>query len=112
MEISATVKTGEKAGSTVKVNYDFPADLAALTAKFGESVVFSNAKSAIIIGLQALLRRHIDKPQDELQKIVNAYVPSTRESGPRKTQFEKVQDALGSLSEEEKKELIRKLRAA
>lgn len=107
MEISAK----NKAGATVTVNYDLPTDLAGLVAKYGDAVVYSNAKSALVIGLQALLRRNIDKPQAEVQAAVDGYVPGVRASGPRKSSFEKVQESLGSLSEEEKKELIKRLRA-
>jgi hypothetical protein len=46
-----------------------------------------------------------------VQAAVDGYVPGVRSSGPRKSSFEKVQESLGSLSEEEKKELIKRLRA-
>lgn len=108
MEISAKTK----AGATVTVNYELPEDLAGLIAKYGEAVVFSNAKSALVIGLQALLRRNIDKPQEEVQAAVDAYVPGVRASGPRQSTFEKLQNSVGSLSEEEKKELIKRLKAS
>ena len=107
MEISAKNKTG----ANVTVNYDLPTDLAGLTAKYGEAVVYSNAKSALVIGLQALLRRNIDKPQEEVQAAVDAYVPGVRASGPRQSTFEKLQNSVDSLSEEEKKELIKRLKA-
>lgn len=108
MEISAKTKEGK----SVTVNYDLPTDLAGLVAKFGDAVVYSNAKGAFVIGLQALLRRNIDKPQAEVQAAVDGYVPGVRgSSGPRKSTFEKLQESVTTLSDEEKKELIKRLRA-
>lgn len=108
MEISAKTKESQP----VTVNFDIPDDLAGLTAKFGEGVVASNAKGAIIISLQAFMRRHLDKGAEELQKLVDAWKPDTRAAaGPKKSAFEKVQESLGSLTPEQRAELLKALKA-
>lgn len=106
MDVSAKTKEHPE---VVSVSYDIPDTLADLTAKFGEGVVASNAKGAIIISLQAFIRRHIDKSQEELNKLVAEWKPDTRASGPKKTALEKATEALSSLSAEQRAELLKQL---
>ena len=108
MEVSAKTKDHPE---TVTVNYEIPEDLAGLVEKFGEETVASNARGAVIISLQAFIRRHIDKPQEELQELASAWRPDTRMPAVKKSAFERATSALGSLSAEEKAELLRKLQA-
>lgn len=106
MDVSAKTKEHPE---VVSVSYDIPDSLADLTAKFGEGVVASNAKGAIIISLQAFIRRHIDKPKEELDTLVAAWKPDTRASGPKKTALEKATEALSGLSAEQRAELLKQL---
>lgn len=106
MDVSAKTKEHPE---VVSVSYDIPDNLADLTAKFGEGVVASNAKGAIIISLQAFIRRHIDKPQDEINKLVAEWKPDTRTTGPKKTALEKATEALSGLSAEQRAELLKQL---
>lgn len=109
MEISAKTKEHPEA---ITVNYDIPDTLADLTAKFGEAVVASNAKGAIVISLQAFMRRHLDKGAEELQKLVDSWKPDTRAAaGPKKSAFEKVQESLSSLTPEQRTELLKALKS-
>lgn len=108
MEISAKTKGHPE---VVTVNYDVPETLADLTAKFGEASVTSAARGAIIIGVQAFMRRHIDKDVGELQGLVDGYLPDQRQPAVKKTAAEQVSGAIGKLSAEERAELINKLKA-
>ena len=95
----------------VTAEYGVPETLDALRAKFGDEVVASNAAGAIVIALQAFMRRHIDKSQEELQSLVSAWKPDIRAAVVRKSAFEKASEAIGGLTPEQRKELIAKLKA-
>lgn len=110
MEVSAKTKEHPE---SVTVNYEIPDDLAGLTATFGEAVVASNAKGAIVISLQAFIRRHIDKPKEELDKLVAAWKPDTRTaSGPRKSPVEKTLELFQGMTPEARAELLKQLKDA
>lgn len=93
------------------IQYDMPADLAALTAKFGEDAVYKAATGSFVISLQALARRHIEKSDEEVQALANAWNPNERAPAVKQSAFEKASSALSKLSPEEKRELLNKLRA-
>lgn len=112
MKVSA--KTKEKP-TPVTVEY---AGLAAemklpdLQKNFGDEVVAAAAKGAIVISLQAFVRRMIDanKSQAEIQAEVIKWKPDTR-SVVKQTAFEKATSVLDKLSPEERKQLLAKLQA-
>lgn len=106
--ISAT-KTGVE--KVVTVDYVFPTTLGALVEKFGEEEVLGAATGAFTINLQALIRRHFDKSQDEIQTLVNDWRPGVRGPVSRATPFEKATAQLGKLSDEERAELLARLQA-
>lgn len=95
---------------TATVNYDMPNTLDGLRSKFGDEIVASQAEAALVISLQAFMRRHIDAT--DLQAKVDAWVPETRAAVQRKSAAEKVDDLIGGLSAEDRKALIAKLKAA
>jgi hypothetical protein len=109
MDISAKTKEHPE---VVTAQYDLPESLEGLVEKFGAETVASNARGAIVISIQAFMRRHIDKPLAELQEIVTAWRPDTRTPAVKKTAFERASSALGSLSAEERAELLKKLQAS
>lgn len=106
--ISAT-KTGTD--KVVTVDYVFPTTLPALVEKFGEDAVLGAATGQFTINIQALIRRHFDKSQDEIQELVNSWMPGVRGPVSRATPFEKATSQLGKLSPEEKAELLARLQA-
>ncbi len=108
MEISFKTKEHPEAR---KVNFDMPADLDALVAKFGAESVYSAATGAYVISLQALARRHIEKDDAEIQALVDAWNPNERSPAVKQTAFEKASSALSKLSPEEKAELLARLRS-
>jgi hypothetical protein len=108
MEIS--FKTKELPESR-KVNFDMPADLDALVAKFGADSVYQAAAGAYVISLQALARRHIEKSDEEIQQLVTDWNPNERSPAVKQSAFERASSALSKLSPEEKAALLAKLSA-
>ncbi len=107
MDITAKTKTHD----AVTVQYNIPETLPELVATFGEAIVAGAAVDALVIGVQAFVRRHIDKPQAELQGLVDGYKPGVRQPAVKQTAAEKAQSAIGQMSDEERRELLNKLKA-
>lgn len=108
MEISFKTKEHPEVRT---VNLDLPEDLQGLISKFGEETVTNAARGSLVISAQALGRRHIEKSQEELQAIFDNWDPNTRAPAVKKSAFERATDALGKMSDEEKAELLRRLKA-
>lgn len=114
-QVSAKRKDDKAA---ITVNYDFGADLAEATKKFGADVIFAKFKQSATIDLQSLMRRALDKADKEgkpldikaLQGEVNAWTPDNKVV-VRKSAEEKATEAISAMSAEEKANLIKKLRA-
>ena len=96
-------------GKPVVVQYDFGDNLGAMAKKFGEDVVFTNARANFKIGLQDIVRSGIKagKSAGDIQKDINAYFTGFKKLG--KSKAEKLQDQFTDLSPEEKKELLSRL---
>ncbi len=106
--IEVTAKKGE---ISVTTTYDFGANLEEMSNKFGPEVVFSNARGAMKITLQALLRRGIEagKTDDAIKAEAAAWIPgvqSERKADP----ISLITAKWGQLSEDERKEMLRKLK--
>lgn len=108
-----SAKTKEKP-TPVTVEYDFgEPTLKGLVAKFGEEVVMSRAKSALVIDLQALMRREIEGKEYSLEKLkkkVAEWKPSVV-SGVRRSAGEKLEDTITKMSPDAQAELLKKLQA-
>ena len=80
--------------------------------KWGNDVVLNAAKGAVVISLQAFIRRHIDKgtPAQGIQAEVDRWKPDVR-SVVKATAFEKATSQLDKLSTQERSELIKRLQA-
>lgn len=107
-QIDVTAKKGE---NSVTVPYDFGANLDEMVEKFGKDVVFSNARQAMKITLQALIRRGIEagKPDDAIVSEASAWIPgvqSERKSDP----ISLITAKWGQLSEEDRREMLKKLK--
>lgn len=98
----------------VEVDYDFgDGSLEGLVSKFGKEVVFSRAKSALVIDLQALMRREIegkDYSLEKLKKKVAEWKPSVI-SGVRRSASERLEDTVSKMTPEQQAELLKKLQA-
>lgn len=96
----------------VSVDYEIPDGVDALRKAFGDEVVASAAKGAIVISLQAYMRRLIEKGKTaaEIQTEVKAWKPDTR-SIVKQSAFEKATSQLDKLSAQERADLLKKLQA-
>lgn len=110
MEVKAKLKDQDAA--TV-VNYNFGDNLEGMRALFGDEVVFNKALDALVIDCQSNVRRLIKKgkSQAEIQAEIDKWKPSTV-SAVRKSAAEKVQDLVGQLTPDQKKELLAQLKKA
>lgn len=109
----ATVKATKKGEErVVQVEWDLPEDMKGLVDKFGEEVVANAASAQLTIGLQAFIRRHFEKSDEEIQDLVNGYVPGVRGPVVKKTPLEKATAALSAMSAEDRAALLAKLQAA
>lgn len=99
-----------KPEAIAKANFDMPANLADMAKKYGDDVVYSAAKGAIVIAVQALMRRMIDsgKQAAEIQAEVSKFTPDVR-NVVKQTAFEKATGAIKSLSAEERAKLLKEL---
>jgi len=109
MKIQAKTK---KNPTPVAVEYDLPAGLEAKRKKYGDEIVDAAAEDTIVISVQALMRRLIEKgtSQPDIQKAVAAWNPSIR-TIVRQSAFEKATSSLDKLTPEERKQLLAKLQA-
>jgi len=103
--------TAKKGANEVTVQFDFGDNLASMTEKFGEDIVFGNARQSMKITLQALLRRGIEAGKDAatIATEAAAWKPgqiSQRSSDP----VAAITAKWASLDENARKELLRKLR--
>jgi len=107
------VTTPGKIVGPMEVEYAIGSTLPELAKQFGEEVVANAAKGAIIIALQAFIRRHIEKGSSaaDVQKEVAAWKPDVR-TVTKQSAFEKASGALDKLTPEERKTLLAKLQAA
>lgn len=117
-----TAKTPDS-GRQVSVPFDYGANLAAMTAKFGEAIVYSQAQSAIRINLQALLRRHMvdnydkddkkisdAKSDEEIQKLAAEWKPGMA-TRARKSPKDKLQALLDKIDPAERAALLKQAAA-
>jgi hypothetical protein len=107
--MSTTIKA-TKNNVSVECQYDFGESLEEMKQKFGEEVVFSNAKQAITISIQALMRRKIEKGETEeaICQAVAEYVPGL--AGERQDPVEKFKSRWANLSKEEREKLLDQLK--
>jgi len=109
MKVSA--KTKDKP-TPVTVEVTIPDSLAGLQETYGDAVVAAAAKGAIIISLQAFMRRHIEKgtASAELQREAAAWRPDVR-TVVKQSALEKASSSIKQLSPEERAALLAQLQA-
>lgn len=128
MKVTATISEGtaKKLGierKPVSVDVNIPETMKELVATFGEDVVAGAAIDALVINVQALMRRMMvpkfDKAgkkigeastQAEIEAAVKAWKPDVR-TVVRQTAFEKASSSLDKLTADERKALLAKLQA-
>lgn len=109
MKVSA--KTKEKP-TPVTIEVAIPDGTDALVKAYGTEVVGTAAKGAIVISLQAFMRRMIEKGKTaaEIQEAAKTWKPDVR-SVVKQSAFEKATASLDKLSPQERAELLKKLQA-
>ena len=109
VKISARTKAHPE---PVEVEYDLPDGLQAKITKYGEDVVDNHCEDSMVISIQALMRRLIEKGSShaDIQKAVTEWSPSVR-NVIRQTAFEKASTSLDKLTPEERRQLLQKLQS-
>ena len=109
MKVAAKTK---KHPTPITVEYPIPEDLDGLRKSFGDEVVKTAAKGAIIISLQAKMRGMLEKGKalPEIQAECAKWKPDVR-TITKQSAFEKASSSLDKLSPEERKQLLGKLQA-
>jgi hypothetical protein len=119
---SISAKRKDDTASTV-VSFDLPDNLAAMVTAYGEDIVYSKAKQAIVIDLQAMVRRAITPATDKdgkvtraalggtaLQAEVDKWKPDNRTT-VKKSATDKAKDAIAAMTPEEKQALLASLKS-
>jgi hypothetical protein len=113
ISISAKVKDGEP----VTVTYDMPDTVEGLVEKFGADVVYTKARQSIVIDAQAYIRRQITPNKegavasvDQVQTAILGWKPDNR-AGVKVSAADKAKKAISSMSADERKELLKSLKA-
>jgi len=103
-----TAKEG-KEGTPLTVDYDFGESIDDMVDKFGDEVVFNNAKANMIVSLQGVIRTGLKAGKDakEIKESAAAWVPGVRKAG--KSPQEKLREQFANLDPEAKKELLKEL---
>ena len=106
MKVSAKTKTKP---NPVSVEVEIPDGVDNLVKKYGQEVIGAAAKSAVVISLQAFMRRLIDKGKtvQEIQQAVAAWKPDVR-TVVKQSAFEKASASFEKLSPQERAELMKK----
>lgn len=115
-QIQISAKRKDDANPTV-VNYDLGSTVDELVTQFGADVVATKARQSIIIDAQSFIRRQITpdkdggvKSPDEIQAAINTWKPDNRVV-TKQSAADKASAAIGSMTPDERKELLRKLKA-
>lgn len=97
---------------TATAQFALPTDLAGLQKAYGDAVVYAAAKNAIVISVQATMRRAIEagKSAADISKIVSEFKPDVR-NVVKQSAFDKASGAIKSLSADERKALLAQLTA-
>lgn len=116
MEVSAEVRSIER--DAVTVEYEFGETLEEMVELFGEDVVANRAKAAMVIDLQAGIRRHMvdqtdkdgnvttpAKSDDEIQAWAASWKPGVKRVA-RKSAKEKLQELLSGMTPEQRAALL------
>ena len=108
--INATTKDTDR---TVSVDYNFGKTLKESIDLFGEDVVHNNFQAQAVISLQSLLRRGIkgEKNDEEIAKMAMDWKPGMK-TVTRKSAQEKIKDAFGGMTDEDRKALLKELRSS
>lgn len=106
-EVSAQVRTGDRANQVFTVKMDIPDTIQEAISKYGEEIVFSQFMASLIIDAQARMRGEIKKDDctpEKVQAVMSEWTPKTR--APARPLSERIAELLRNMSEEERKEFL------
>lgn len=123
MQVTAKTKDGDKEIGPITIEVGIPETLKELVAAYGEDAVANAAIDALVITVQAGMRRMMvdkrdkdgkvkeaAKKAEEIQAAFKEWKPDTR-TIVRQTAFERASSALDKLSPEERAKLLQSLQA-
>ena len=101
-----------KTGKSYTGEFNVGGNLSETSKLFGEAVVFDKARSAIIVGVQSVIRTALDagKSKSDIDKLVVEHKPGLKKQG--KPKAEKLRDAFRDLPPEERSALLKELAAS
>lgn len=107
-----TVKIGARVGKDGKpfeIEYKLAEDVAGLCKQFGDEVVYNNAKAALVVALQGVIRGALSKGKKpaEITEIIAKWKPGKRQ--PARPPQEKMRDQFTKLTADERKALLAEL---
>lgn len=83
------------------VEYDFGDNLDEMVDKFGEDVVFSNAKGAMVISLQSIMRTSISKNESAADCAKKAAEWKPKTAAPKKSKVERGLELTAGMSKDD-----------
>ena len=102
----------EEDAPAATVNYNFGDNLDEAIGLFGDEAIFSRFRSASVVDLQALIRRHLSgekpKSQDEIQALADEWKPGIG-TRVKRSPKDKALDALAALTPEDRATLLESL---
>ena len=113
-EVKTTGKLPDGTQRELVREYDFGETLAEKVELFGEEVVNQKAEQQMVIGLQNVIRLHLqgDKTEAEIDEAIAEWKPSIGGTRSRKSAGDKILTQFGKLSPEEQAALIASIQAA
>jgi hypothetical protein len=114
-DVTISAKTGGKDAAPHSIQYNQPETLEELVDTYGESVVYKQAITAIVISLQGFMRSKINAEDPvtgrALQDAVNEWKPGARERAGSPARLERIKGSISKMSAEEKAELLAAINA-
>ena len=99
----------EEDALSATINFNFGDNLDEAIGLFGDETIFNRFKSASVVDLQALIRRHLSgekpKSQDEIQALADEWKPGIG-TRVKRSPKDKALDALAALTPEDRATLL------
>ena len=108
MQVKVTGKNKDGVDKALAFEYDFGADLSEMVAKFGDEVVYHNARSNMVVGAQSAARGGIKAGKTEQEVVASFSGPKGWKPGIRKSTppHERLAKDIEKLTPEQRKELL------
>jgi len=109
--------TCPKTDRSLTIEYDFGENLQECVAKFGEEVVFTNARARMIIACQNAVRGFLSKEgeaamsDEDVAAKAAEWIPGVAVVREKKSAADKALDDFETMTDEERADYMKKLRA-